>query len=59
MAAFQMTWSIGMTVSPAIFGWLLDMNKNSTWAVLLILTILIFGIGFRNLKGEVNEHFNY
>lgn len=59
MAAFQMTWSIGMTVSPAIFGWLLDMNRHSTWFVLLMLTIFIFFLGFRNLKGEVNEHFNY
>lgn len=58
MAAFQMTWSIGMTISPALFGWLLDINKHSTWAVLLILTILIFGLGFKNLKGEVNERFN-
>lgn len=58
MAAFQMTWSVGVTMSPAIFGWLLDINKHSTWIALLILTIVIYGLGFRNLKGEINEHFN-
>jgi MFS family permease len=52
MAAFQMTWSVGMTLSPAIFGYLLDLNKHSTWAVLLLLTILIFSVGFRNLNEE-------
>lgn len=52
MAAFQMTWSVGMTVSPAIFGYLLDLNKHSTWAVLLLLTIFIFSVGFRKLKEE-------
>ncbi|WP_072008939.1 MULTISPECIES: MFS transporter [Pantoea] len=58
MAAFQMTWSAGMTLSPAIFGWLLDMNTHSTWIVLLLLTAVTFGLGFRNLKGGVNEY-NY
>lgn len=53
MAAFQMTWSVGMTASPAFFGWLLDMNKNATWAALLLLTILIFSLCFRKLKGKV------
>ena len=52
MAAFQMTWSVGMTLSPAIFGYLLDLNKHSTWAVLLLLTILIFSVGFRKLKED-------
>ncbi|WP_190306287.1 hypothetical protein [Pantoea sp. M_4] len=58
MAAFQMTWSAGMTLSPAIFGWLLDMNTHSTWIVLLLLTAVTFSLGFKNLKGGVNEY-NY
>ncbi|WP_241576138.1 MULTISPECIES: MFS transporter [Rosenbergiella] len=52
MAAFQMTWSVGMTLSPAIFGYLLDLNKHSIWAVLMLLTILIFSVGFRNFKED-------
>ena len=40
MAAFQMTWSIGMTLTPAVFGWLLTTGPHATWAALIVLTLL-------------------
>ena len=40
MAAFQMTWSIGMTLCPALFGWLLTTSIHSTWVTLIALTLI-------------------
>ncbi len=42
MAAFQMTWSIGMTLSPALFGWLLTTGPHATWFTLITITLLCF-----------------
>ncbi|MEM6161329.1 MFS transporter [Erwinia sp. P6884] len=54
MAAFQMTWSVGMTLAPALFGLLMDFDKNASWYVLLLATIIIYIVGFRNIKGRTN-----
>ncbi|MET9711687.1 MFS transporter [Nocardiopsis alba] len=40
MAAFQMTWAIGMTLTPAVFGWLLTTGPHATWVALIVLTLL-------------------
>ncbi|MDF5819933.1 MFS transporter [Corynebacterium felinum] len=42
MAAFQMTWSVGMTLAPALFGWLLTTGPHATWLALIILTLVCF-----------------
>lgn len=42
MAAFQTTWSIGMTVAPALFGWLLTTGPHTTWIALIIITLVCF-----------------
>jgi MFS family permease len=56
MAAFQMTWSIGMTITPAIFGWLMDVNKHLTWSVLIASTIVFAFYGFKFFKRNINEY---
>ena len=58
MAAFQMTWSIGMTFTPALFGWLMDINRHSTWSVLVIATLILAFYGFRTFKRGVYEYSN-
>ncbi len=54
MAAFQMTWSIGMTVTPAIIGWLMDINKHATWSALILVMVFIFLFGFKVFKRDIN-----
>lgn len=56
MAAFQMTWSVGMTIAPAIFGALLDSNKHSTWILLILATSTLAFYGFSTFKRQVNEY---
>lgn len=45
LAAFQLTWSIGMTLTPALFGWLLTSGPNATWITLIALTVLCLVAG--------------
>jgi len=55
MAAFQMTWSLGMTLSPVLFGWLMDVNKHAIWLILILIIFLILNVGFRSLKKGIGE----
>jgi MFS family permease len=52
MATFQLTWSVGMTLTPALFGWLLTTGPDAAWITLVLLTVacLVFGTGWRNRK---------
>ncbi|MFA0626278.1 MFS transporter [Vibrio sp. 10N.222.49.A3] len=50
MAAFQMTWSIGMAVTPALFGWLMDVGTHFMWGTVIFLMIVIWAIGFKKFK---------
>lgn len=43
MGLFQMTWSVGMTLTPALFGWLLSEGEDFIWPALLLL-VSAFGL---------------